>query len=241
MSREPTAYHPSLRPPAVRGYLSAVTASPLRLAALSLLAATIACAGAPGPDAGAREAEGAVAGGATQPAERPLAAVAAQRVVVVPLQQAPEASAAVEAAAVDAELAFALEERGFGSRWTTAEGARRMARSNPTFTGDPGDVGLGGTPPKPGADLVEPTASQLRALAALADARYVVVPQALRADTTGGATRLRLRVTLVDTRRQQVLWTGETAGVPVADTPPAARPARIAAQFVDLIAAPPPP
>ena len=211
-----------------------------RRAVIVALGALAACASQSGADAAAREAGGTVAAAApgAQPA-RPLAVVAGQRVVVVPVQRvAGHALLGVSAPALDAELAFALEERGLASRWTAAEGARRMASQNPTFTGDPGAIDLG--PAKVGEDLAEPAASQLRALAALADARYVVVPQELRADTPGGA-RAVLRVALVDTRRQQLLWAGETAGVPLADVAAAARAPRVATQFVDLIAAPPPP
>jgi hypothetical protein len=212
--------------------------------ALSAVGALAGCAGRPDADP-AREAGGAVPEGA-QPAQpaRPLAIVAGQRVVLVPVQRVAGGLLGVSAPALDAELAFALEERGLAARWTAAEAARRMASRNPTFTGDPGAIDLGVAEPRPGTELEEPAASQLRALAALADARYVVVPRELRADSTGGAARAVLGLVLVDTRRQQVLWAGETAGVPLADAAPAARAARaarIAAQFVDLVAAPPPP
>jgi hypothetical protein len=229
----------------VRGYLSAVTA-PARpiptvsaAAAAVLLVAAVACAGAPVPNPAPAGTAAAVAGAAPT---RPLALVAAQRVVVTPVQRVVgDATLGFDASALDAELGFALGERGLGSRWTAADAARRMARQNPTFTGDPGAVDFGVARPEAGDDLQEPAASQLRALAALADARYVVVPGEVRADSTGGAARAVLRVTLVDTRRQQVLWTGETEGVPLAAVPAPARAARVAARFVDLIAAPPQP
>ena len=227
------------------GYLSAVTApsrsTPIvrSAAAAVLLAAAVACAGPPAPNV---TPAGTAAVGEAPAPTRPLAVVAAQRVVVTPVQRVVgDGTLGFDAAALDAELAFALGERGLGARWTAADAARRMARQNPTFTGDPGAVDFGVARPKAGDDLQEPAASQLRALAALADARYVVVPGEVRADTTGGAARAVLRVTLVDTRRQQVLWTGETEGVPLAAVPAPARAARVAARFVDLIAAPPQP
>jgi hypothetical protein len=144
----------------------------------------------------------------------------------------------VDAAALDAEIAFALGERRAAAAWTGADAVRRLARSSAAYAGDPAALAL---PPderlRGGAELLDPLASQLRALAALTDARYVVVPVALRAAGEGDARRAVLRVLLADVRGARVLWAGETAGVPLAG-PPAAIAARVAEQFADLVAAP---
>jgi hypothetical protein len=241
------------------GYLSAVTAPPsprprprTALALLLALAGAACAAPPPGGPAGAREAGGSVATSAAAPAAgreatgqpRPLAALAGQRALLLPVQQVvPGADLGVTAPALDAELAFALEERGLAGTWTTAAAARRLAARNPSYAADPARLALPASGRLRAGDPVpEPLASQLRTLGALADARWAVLPEELRADpAAGGDASAVLRLLLVDVRLAQVLWAGGTAGVALATTSPAARAPRVAAQFVDLIVAPPEP
>lgn len=186
---------------------------------------------------------------------RPLSGLAARRVLLLPVQGVeaePGAAAGGVAAelpaALDAELAFALGERGLGALWTTAAAARRMATQNPGMGLEPAALPLPPARQLGRGAVLEPLAGQLRALAALADARYVVVPVALQLGApsvaAGGdsgpearTTRATLRLLLVDVRAAQILWSGTTEAVELAASSPALA-ASVASRFADLIAAP---
>ncbi len=128
-----------------------------------------------------------------------------------------------------------------------------MAAQNPGMGLEPGSLPLPGPRQLERGPVKEPLSGQLRALAALADARYVIVPTALRlsaAPAAAGAgstsvaisqgTRARLMLILVDVRSAQILWAGSTEEVEMEPSAPALG-ATIASRFADLIAAPPSP
>ncbi len=253
------------------GLLSAVLVYPrtrrlrwLSSAALPFTAAALLWSVAGCSAAGRRAAEEAVAPPTVTLAPgseaRPLSDLSSRRVLLLPVQRVetdPGVSAGAFAASLpatlDTELAFVLGERGLGSLWTTAAAARRMASQNPGMGLEPGSLPL--PPPRQleRGPVKEPLSGQLRALAALADARYVIVPTALRlaaSPSTSGAgstsaaagqgTRARLMLILVDVRGAQILWAGSTEEVALAPSAPALG-ATIASRFADLIAAPPSP
>jgi hypothetical protein len=97
-------------------------------------------------------------------------------------------------------------------------------------------------------ELGEPLASQLRNLAAMHDARFVLAPVELRferaaaggqqpAAASGEAGTAVLRVSLIDVRLAKAVWSGDVrSDVATALTPAVA--ASVAGHFVDLIAAP---
>ncbi|HEX6631066.1 MAG TPA: hypothetical protein VF048_08240, partial [Gemmatimonadaceae bacterium] len=177
------------------------------------------------------------------PAARPLAGLRGQRVLLAPVQRitAPD-SLGLRTEALDRELGFALGERGLGATWADAATARRLAAQNPTYASDPSMLPLSRARPlRAGDEVQDPLASQLRALVALHDGRFVVVPTELGVTEEGGTRRAVLHLALVDARGAQVRWAGTTAGVPLDGVPAAGLAARIAQQFVDLIAAPPEP
>lgn len=182
---------------------------------------------------------------------RPLSGLGAQRVLVLPVQALEAAPglagadvAASLPAAIDAEVAFALGERGVGATWTTADAARRLAARNPAMGLQPAALPLPQARQLERGTILEPLAGQLRGLAALADARYVVLPLALRlgageADAGGppGSARAALQLLLVDVRAAQILWAGQTEPVRAPAGSPALA-ANVASRFVDLIAPP---
>ena len=243
------------------GYLATVTTlprsrlpAPLALVALALLAAA-ACAGGPRPGDRIDPDYSAVGEAPRTQGERPLAGLVGQRVILFPVQRlAPTADAAPIARdpqgllrQLDGELAFALEERALAAAWTDPTEVVGMARRNPAYGIDPLTMPIPAASAWRAGDPVrEPVGSQLRALAALGDTRWAVVPLELRLAVADGTPRAVLRLALVDVRTAQVLWVGETAGatVPAAELPgglaAAAAPlaARTAAQFTDLIVAP---
>jgi hypothetical protein len=142
--------------------------------------------------------------------------------------------------ALDDEIAFALRERGLGAGWAWPEEVRRSARRSAGAVPDPG--AFQATPlvrleaGKPLA-LPDPIRSQLRALAALHEARYLLYPVELRFERAGGggAGRAVLRVALIDARTAEVSWAGDVAGEAAATVTPALA-ASVASRLADLIA-----
>lgn len=111
----------------------------------------------------------------------------------------------------DATLTGALENGGVGSGWAYPRDVIRAARRNPTYAADP--LALGAQPlqsdrARAGTNLPEPFGSRTRALLALNDARFAVVPVAARIDTTQSPAMAELRLTIIDVRQSQILWTG---------------------------------
>lgn len=223
------------------------------------LAALLLCAlaGSPaGPLGCASGRAASPASGDAQQAAAPLALLRGERVVLVPSQRLREtgtlgwmsavASPREYLADLDDEIAAALAERGVGSSWVMPKDVVRSARRNPTYATDPYALAVG--PLEPGrrmpprdAPLAQPLASELRAIVALGDARFVIVPVELRferlsgarADTTAG--HAVLRVALVDARAAQLRWTGDVSS----DPSPAfsrALAASVASRLADMIA-----
>ena len=132
---------------------------------------------------------------------------------------------------LDAELAFAFgEERGAES-WALPDDVKRRLARNPMIKVDPARLAYHGllAPPKERAQIYEPLHSQLRQIAALFDARVVVLPlvsyysppteeEIAAAEAAGdeNATvgRAVLLVAVIDIRRSAVLWHGTIEGEP---------------------------
>ena len=213
-----------------------------------------ACASNPGSASGA----GAIAdaGGASEAAaaaDRPLADLASQRVVVVPAQRlragdslgfaAAAGDASAYLRALDDEITFALRERGLAGRWIMPADAARAARRNPTFGIDAyalaADEMRAGVRRRDPPEIPVALAAQLRGLVALGGegTRLALVPGELRFAGTAGAGRAVLHVVLVDTRRAQVAWEGDVSSDPVERFSPALL-ASVAGNLANLISAP---
>ena len=96
---------------------------------------------------------------------------------------------------IDAELAFAFGEIRAGDYWATPRDVVAQAARNPLIGVDPERLAYQGllSKPMPEEQLYEPLHSQLRRIAALFDARFVIVPlrlgfEPLTAATDGVAT-----------------------------------------------------
>jgi hypothetical protein len=184
---------------------------------------------------------------------RPLAGLAAQPLILLPVQylrpadtlgwaqhvQAPSAFLA----RIDDELTFAARERGVKSAWAFPEDLARSARRNATYAADPHGLAAEGLRPRGQrprlpAPLGEPLATQMRALVALHDARYALLPVEVRFEPAAeGGGRAVLRLALIDARRAEVVWVTEVASDP-APAPSPAIAASLASHFGDLIGAP---
>lgn len=137
--------------------------------------------------------------------------------------------------AMDAELEFAFGERRAAEDWVLPSDLRRAVERNPMLDIKPDRMAYSPllVPIDDRKYIPEPLASELRALAALYDTRYVVVPVRLTVETestdgarsgsavafSGGdavapAQRAYLLTAMIDIRRSDVLWLGEFMGDP---------------------------
>lgn len=195
-------------------------------------------------------------GGATTyrgaPTGRPLATFAGQRVAVLPAQVlrrddalgwGTRASAEAPLSALDSALVSALEARGLGN-WVRASEVVRLARRNPTYAPDPHALALAqlaNAERRPDTPIEDPLATQLRTLAALSDARYLLIPLQLRfdprqVDGKPAGARAVIELALIDARLAQLLWRGATSsGVTATFSPTLVSDA--AERIPDLVAA----
>ena len=212
---------------------------------LVVLAGATACAPGPG------RAQAAATPAAASAPVRPLADFARLRVAVVPAQRLRQgdslgfAAAAGDAGAwlarLDDEITFALGERGLRPGWAMPAEVARALRRNPTFDVDAHALAvdeLRGTVKRGGPELSAALSSQLRAISALQDARYVLVPVELRFEGPRGAARAVLHAVLLDARAAQVVWLGDVPGDPASSFSPALA-ASVAGHLADLINAAP--
>ena len=184
------------------------------------------------------------------PPSYPLAALAGQRLLILPVRyySATDSLGWSEQVGqslpylreLDREIAAALERRGLGSNWMFGERIIEVARRNRSMVADPAML-----PAErfrtgrliAGNMVADPLASQLRALGALADARLVLLPVELRLENHPGGAQPVLRVVLIDPRTAMIRFSGEIEGEPAATLPPALR-TSLAERFADLFAAP---
>lgn len=185
------------------------------------------------------------------PPPSPLALFAGRKVAVFPLQRiaAGDSAAAqpVSAAAVrprgavfDSAFTRVLEERGLASQWVLPPAMVRAAQREVVNRTDARALAVQGLGPqrRPNdLEVREPLASQLRALIALTDARWVLVPiEARVSPSSDGRRTAKVRLALIDGRGGQVLALPEATGAAAADE--AAALATVATAIADLIVAP---
>jgi hypothetical protein len=183
---------------------------------------------------------------------RPLAALAAQQVIVTPAHSLREVDALGWTAQIprsreylrsfDAALAAELAARGVQSQWVWPADLARAARANPSYAVDP--YALAAAPLRDpgvvsGTRIGDPLATQLRTMVALQErARAVLLPVELRfdKDATGQGVAV-LRLALIDGRLGEVRWIGDVRGDP-SPTFSHALLTSLAAHMSDLITAP---
>jgi hypothetical protein len=184
---------------------------------------------------------------------RPLAGLAAQRVVVAPALALREGDPAGWAARIprlreflrvlDDEIAAALADRGLGQAWVFPDQLWRGHSRNPSLGVDPYRLA---TNPLRGARLAvgervpEPLASQLRTLVAVHDGRLVLLPVEVffDIDRTGGTGRTALRLALIDARGADIRWSGEVRADQRGTEPDRAQLADVAMRLANLVTAP---
>jgi hypothetical protein len=177
------------------------------------VAAALACGGNPAP--GGPEAAEAQE---TLPPPVPLSvgALAGQSVPVLPntyvtapqaLGSDPTVSPRAHALAfADSVLGEFLEGRAPEVTWKLAPEVRRVAKRAPGMVGDPDRLGQAQLRYTEMSGVPDPLRSSLRSIAALTDARYVLVPAAVRYDGVEGQVRAELTLVLCDTRTGVIPW-----------------------------------
>ena len=188
----------------------------------------------------------------SEPALRPLAQLAAQRVIVTPAfslvttdalgwnAQIPKSREYLRG--LDDEIALVLGERGLKSQWVYPADLVRAMKGSPTYAVDPYTLGVGvlrSSGVVSGTRLGDPLATQLRTMIALQnDARAVIVPVELRFEKEkSGQGSAVLRVALLDGRLGDVRWIGSVRSDP-SDKLSRAVLASLSAHLADLITAP---
>lgn len=180
---------------------------------------------------------------------RPLASYAGRRVVVLPLQSLDDGAgwsargsdAKGMRTRLDDEVAFALSERGLGTRWILPSALALMTRRAGTYVPDLQSLqveSLRRLKELPDGPLGDPLASQLRSLVAFTDARWVLLPIEGRVERAlaakGGGTRFIVQLAMIDARGAIVTWMGEVASDTASG--PGPQPfATAAARLADLI------
>lgn len=157
------------------------------------------------------------------PITQPLAAFAAQKVAVMPVQfLRADTAGPVRAAdwagirkALDDSIGAAIAERGIGKKWAYAADIERMAKRNAVYVSDPASLGAGSLrtrPLKPEEQVSPVLVNNLRSLIALGDSRFALIPVELWFAHKGAESRASLRLVLVDGRVGQIAWAGDLAG-----------------------------
>ena len=166
-------------------------------------------------------------GGGPRPPAPGFGMLAGRTVLVLPVQGVrPSAGGWVggarngrEAAReADAEIAFALRERGGRATWIVAEEQRDMLRRRPGIEVDPYALATDAMVEE-GSKIKrirDPLYGEVRAIAALFDTRYAVWPmEVLYQPAEGeGAGRVGIRTLFLDARTGDVLWQGMVYGTP---------------------------
>lgn len=184
-----------------------------------LLVAAIACGGRAAPG-GAEPAE------AQEPA-RPVVPFsvtpfAGQKIAVLPITHllAPAALAA-DPAVSPREHGLARADSAFGEflqarmpevTWLLAADVRRAARRAPGMVGDPDRLGQAALRNPKLTTVPDPLRSSLRALGALTDSRFVLVPASASFDGAPGAVRVDAIFVLADVRTGAVVWRAAPRG-----------------------------
>jgi hypothetical protein len=183
---------------------------------------------------------------------RPLAALAAQQVIVTPTHSLREVDALGWTAQIprsreylrsfDAAVGAELAARGLQTQWVWPADLARAARANPSYAVDP--YALAAAPLRDpavvsGARIGDPLATQLRTMIALQErARAILLPVEIRfdKDATGQGVAV-LRLALIDGRLGEVRWIGDVRSDPSPTFSPALL-RTLAAHLSDLITAP---
>jgi hypothetical protein len=181
---------------------------------------------------------------------RPLERMAAQQIVVLPVQylsatdtlgwqqQVPNRAAFL--AALDDQIEAAFTARGLGRAWTFGREVERSSKLNSILITDARSLSAEWLRGRvlPETAVRDPLASQVRGLVGLKGSRYAILPVELRFENYGNGMGVAiLRLVMMDSRLAQIRWVGEVASDPARTLSPAVT-ASVASHFADLVVAP---
>jgi hypothetical protein len=158
----------------------------------------------------------------------PLAPMAAQHVLVLPVQllRADSGAWVTQGPAwekfrreLDDSIGSVLAARGLPKAWKYAPDAVRIAKRNPDYVNDPYTMGaqtMRAVLYKIGDPLPMLFVSNLRPLIALSDARYALVPIEIWFATRAGQQIAVLKLGLADGQAGTIVWIGEVGTDPSA-------------------------
>lgn len=118
---------------------------------------------------------------------------------------------------VDAELRFALESRGPSVRWMAGAELETLAQQAGRLGADPNALPVAIFEMGEVERVGDPLFGAIYRLGAIADARFAILPVAVRVQASEedpGRVRAHLNVALLDTRSGRVLWQGILDGAP---------------------------
>jgi hypothetical protein len=162
-------------------------------------------------------------------ATSPLAGLVGRQILVLPAQFLSVANAVGGSDIVpagesvlpilDEEIADAFRKRGVKSNWTFGGEITARADRNGGLAGDARNLGAAPIRRiKPGdTPLPEPIAGNIRNLAALTSARFVVLPIEVHMDVRDNERKGSLRLLLVDSRTARVTWADDVAAQTLRD------------------------
>lgn len=142
------------------------------------------------------------------------------------------AGRAAELAWVDSLVGEALQERGPEAKWLDATEVRRVARRAPGIVTDPDQMGQAVMRFEGFKKVPDPLFGNLRALVALTNSRFVMIPAAFRFAMTPDGVKVEATLVLIDARSGQIPW--RSSPVVTAPTAAAAVAAVIARVLPDL-------
>lgn len=137
-------------------------------------------------------------------------------VMVLPAQAGPGGPVAGEPVpGLDREIAFWLAERAPRVKWVFPPEQERALERSPSLDIDIHALAVSSFHRARVENIGDPLFGDLRALGALVDARFALVPVAAAyVPAATGDGRVEMSVALIDTRGGRVLWFGVVAGDP---------------------------
>lgn len=118
----------------------------------------------------------------------------------------------------DSLIDEALEARGPEATWLVPADLRKVARRAPGMVTDPDHMSQAVMRFLNLKKVPDPLLANMRALVAMTNSRFVMIPAALRISEQDGAVHVELTLVLADARSGAIAWRSS----PVADAPTAA-------------------
>ncbi len=183
-----------------------------------------------------------------QKPQPPLSPMAAQHVMVLPVQLFRADSGAWMDQSkwekfrreLDDSIGSAIANRGIGKAWKYAADVVKIAKRNPEYVNDPYSMGvqtMRSVRYKIGDMIPDAFNNNLRLLIGIADTRYVLLPLEVWFARKGEQQIVVMKIAVVDGRGSTFVWLGEVGSDPATAYSPNVIQS-LAARVADLVVAP---